>query len=180
MASAKPLMGIIPNQRCVEQGVTPLRHPRDYLDFLEKSRDVALGRGFDVVGISHMMNTDRDAVLLRDLGIECITANNAEVIRSVIANLSLCVCSRYHGLISCLSHGVPVLALGWHHKYRNLMDDMELGIHHLSVADLPQDPVPHMDRLQRGDNKVRHTIAQNVAAARQLIGVKTEALKRAP
>ncbi len=173
----RPLMGIIPNQRCVERGVTPLRRPEDYLDFLARSRDFALSRGFNVVGISHMLNTDRDAVLLRDLDVECITTNDATLIRSVIANLTVCICSRYHGVVSCLSHGIPVLALGWHHKYRNLMNDMELGAHHLSVAELPRDPVPLLETLCGSHREVRQTIARNVAAAQQLIRATSESLE---
>ena len=174
---SKPLMGIIPNQRCVEKGVTPLRRPQDYIDFLARSRDFAISHGFNVVGISHMLNTDRDVALMRDLGVECITANDATLIRSIIANLTVCICSRYHGLVSCLSHGTPVLALGWHHKYRNLMNDMELGAHHLSVAELPLDPAPLLDRLYENHREVRQTIVRNVAAAQQLISAKTAALK---
>jgi len=165
----RPIVGIIPNQRCVEPGVTPLRRPQDYLDFLARLRDVAVGRGFQVVGISHMLNTDRDTALLKGLGVPCITANDATFVRSAIANLSVCICSRYHGLISCLSHGTPVLALGWHHKYRNLMNDMELGAHHLSVAELPRDPAPLLDALYGNREELRRRIGRNVAAAQALI-----------
>ena len=172
---ARPLLGVIPNQRCVEPGVTPAGRPRDYIDFLARMRDAALGRGLEVVGVSHMMNTDRDARLLGELGIACVEARDAEAIRSVIVNMTLCVCSRYHGLISCLSHGTPVLAVGWHHKYRNLMQDLDLGAHHLSVADLPQEPEPHLERLLDGD--VRPAIARNVAAAQALISGKLAALQ---
>lgn len=144
---AKPLMGIIPNQRCVEPGVTPVPDPKDYVDFLAGARDFAVRRGLGVVCISHMLNTDRDLALVRDLGVDCIEASDVTLIRAVIANLTLCVCSRYHGLISCLSHGVPTLALGWHHKYLNLMADLDLGAHHLSVGQLPRDPGPRLDAL---------------------------------
>jgi colanic acid/amylovoran biosynthesis protein len=70
------------------------------------------------MGISHMLSTDRDLAIMREIGIACMPATDATTTRSLIANLTLCICSRYHGLISCLSHGIPVLALGWHHKYR--------------------------------------------------------------
>ena len=165
----KPLVGIIPNQRCVEPGVTPLGEPKHYVDFLAQLRDAAVSRGFNVVGISHMLNTDRDTALLRDVGVPCITANDATLIRSAIANLTVCICSRYHGLVSCLSHGTPVLALGWHHKYRNLMNDMELGAHHLSVADLPRNPAPLLDALYGNREELRRKITRNVAAAQERI-----------
>jgi polysaccharide pyruvyl transferase WcaK-like protein len=174
----RPLMGIVPNQRCVEQGVTPLQHPEEYVAFLARARDFAAARGFTVVGISHMLNTDRDLCLIRELGIACVPADNVTLIRSIIANLTVCICSRYHGLISCLSHGTPVLALGWHHKYRNLMDDMGLGAYHLSVAQLPRDPAPLLDDLFVNHENVRHAITHSVATARRVVRTKIEALPR--
>lgn len=173
----KPFMGIIPNQRCIEKGLTPLRRPEDYIEFLARSRDFAVSRGFNVLGISHMLNTDRDLGLIRELGIQCVPANDLTLIRSLIANLTICICSRYHGLVSCLSHGVPVLALGWHHKYRSLMNDMGLGEYHLSVAESHRDPSPLLDKLFGNRDELRQSIVRNVTAARQLIEAGTESLK---
>ena len=176
--SARPLMGIIPNQRCVEEGVTPLQHPEHYVEFLKQAIEFAAMRGFKVVGLSHMLNTERDLRLIRQLRIPCIPTDDVALIRAIIANLTVCICSRYHGLISCLSHGTPVLALGWHHKYRNLMDDMGMGAHHVSVATLPRNPAPLLDDLFDNHEQVRETITRNVSAARQLIRVKIQALPR--
>jgi polysaccharide pyruvyl transferase WcaK-like protein len=73
-----------------------------------------------------MVDTDRDRKLLLGLGVPIIDSDDPSIVRSVIANLSLAVCSRYHGLVNCLVHGVPVIALGWQHKYRGLMQYFEL------------------------------------------------------
>lgn len=175
----RPLLGIIPNQRCVEPGVTPLRRPEDYFEALARARDHAVSRGFNVVGISHMLNTDRDLALMREIGLVCVPAADAATTRSLIASLTLCICSRYHGLISCLSHGIPVLALGWHHKYRNLMHDMALADYHVSVADLPRDLSPLLDTLHRNHGDLGRRLAQDVAAARRLIAARTAPLSAA-
>jgi len=172
----RPFIGIVPNQRCIEAGVTPLQDPEHYFEYLAGARDFALARGFNVVGLSHMVNTDRDLLLLERLGIEYVPANDVTLIRSVIANLTACICSRYHGLVSCLSHGTPVIALGWHHKYRNLMNDMGLGAYHLSVGELPRDPAPLLDELCTNHDGVRRTIVRNVGAARQIMEARTRAL----
>ncbi|MEZ5287762.1 MAG: polysaccharide pyruvyl transferase family protein [Vicinamibacterales bacterium] len=175
----RPLLGIVPNQRCVEPGVTPLAHPQAYVDALARVRDHAIGRGFNVVGISHMLHTERDLALLRELGIVTVPAEDPAAVRSVVANLTLCVCSRYHGVISCLSHAIPVLALGWHHKYANLMHDMALDDYHVSVASLPQDLSPVIDALERHHEELRQTLARKVSAARDLIQQQTSALTAA-
>ena len=171
-----PLMGIIPNHRCIQKGVTPLQRPEDYINFLARSKDWAVSQGFNVLGISHMLNTDRDLGLMRDLDIKCLPINNVNLIRAIIASLTVCISSRYHGLVSCLSHGVPVLALGWHHKYRNLMDDMELGAHHLSVVDLPQDPSPLLNNLLGSHGEVHNKIVYKVTTAQRIIRTAIESL----
>jgi len=48
-------------------------------------------------------------------------------IKSTISLSKLVVGSRYHGLASALSSGVPVIALGWSHKYRHIMEDYNIG-----------------------------------------------------
>ena len=173
----KPLLGIIPNRRCIEKGVTPLQSPEDYMDFLVRSKDWAVNQGFNVLGISHMINTDRDLRFIHELGINYIPTNNPNLIRAIIANLTVCICSRYHGIVSCLSHGIPTLALGWHHKYRNLMNDMGMGAHHLSVEELPRNPWPFLNNLYEGHEGTRKMIVHNITVAQQIIKTKIESLK---
>ena len=177
----KPLLGIIPNMRCVQRDVTPLRDPLDYFAFLAQFRDLAEAQGFNVVGISHMLDTTCDSVLLKDLNIPCIVSGSKpDTIRAIIASLTLCVCSRYHGVISCMSHGIPTISLGWHHKYHNLMNDFDLGIHHLSVGELPLDPTPHFNRLNESKSEIRDKISSDVAKAKQLILTKVKSLGNYP
>lgn len=52
---------------------------------------------------------------------------SAEDIKSAIGQLYLLVGSRYHSLIAALSSCVPVVALGWSHKYAELMQ--LVGLH---------------------------------------------------
>jgi polysaccharide pyruvyl transferase WcaK-like protein len=126
ISTQEPLLGLIPNARCVEQGVTPLEDPSAYHDRLQHVVQWARENGYQVVGLSHMVDTRRDLELLAGLGVPVIDSNDPLTIRSVIANLSAAVCSRYHGLVNCLVHGVPVVSLGWQHKYRGLMQYFDL------------------------------------------------------
>lgn len=42
-------------------------------------------------------------------------------LKGIIAGLEVVVASRYHSCVAALSSGVPVLVIGWHHKYEELL-----------------------------------------------------------
>jgi polysaccharide pyruvyl transferase WcaK-like protein len=45
----------------------------------------------------------------------------SETVHAAIGRMELLVASRFHALVFALAQGVPVLALGWSHKYRELL-----------------------------------------------------------
>lgn len=45
----------------------------------------------------------------------------SETIKAILGQSDLLIASRFHSLVFALSQGVPVLALGWSHKYRELL-----------------------------------------------------------
>ncbi|MBM9513276.1 polysaccharide pyruvyl transferase family protein [Desulfogranum marinum] len=44
----------------------------------------------------------------------------SETIKAILGQSDLLIASRFHSLVFALSQGVPVLAIGWSHKYREL------------------------------------------------------------
>jgi polysaccharide pyruvyl transferase WcaK-like protein len=51
----------------------------------------------------------------------------AKEVKSVIGLLDFLVASRYHSLIAALSLRIPVVVIGWAHKYDDVMEKIELG-----------------------------------------------------
>lgn len=176
-----PTLGIIPNSRCLEVGVTPLDRPGDYLDYLRSAIDWGRNAGFQVVAISHMIGTERDADIARALGLPTLRSDAADLVRSVIACLTLCVCSRYHGLISCLSHGVPTVAVGWHHKYQALMADIGLASFDCGLRTGPLRPIGDvLGQAAYAGRTLQAAIGEQVRDFRLRIDSEIGALESAP
>ena len=169
VADDRPLVGLNPNRRCVEPGVTPLADPSAYHRLLEEVVRWSRDNGAQVVGISHMLETDRDASLLEGLGIPVVRSDDPAEVRSVIANFSLAVCSRYHGLVNSLIHGVPTIALGWQHKYRGLMDVFDLVEYDHPITESPSELRARLDTLRADRDSLSRHIAAKLGEARETI-----------
>ena len=50
----------------------------------------------------------------------------ADMIKAIIGNCDYVISSRFHALIAALSQRIPALALGWTHKYLELMKEVGL------------------------------------------------------
>ena len=62
--------------------------------------------------------------------IQCMIVDHeisARAFKSIIGHAYMAIGSRYHFLIASLSSGVPSMALGWSHKYKELFDEFGLA-----------------------------------------------------
>ena len=72
----------------------------------------------------------------------------AKKMKGIIGELDILVAARYHSIIAGLSQGVPVLALGWHHKYHDVMKLVKQQDHVCSVFDYSvENLIKAFDRL---------------------------------
>ena len=76
-----------------------------------------------------------------DMGrrIETIREDDPLLVKALLSRCHAVVGSRFHGLVSALSQGVPTLGTGWSHKYQCLFDEYGCGENLISMDTLDID-----------------------------------------
>ena len=161
---------IVPNEKMVA-GRGEDAYGR-YLAFLALAAGALERSGRTPVLLLHEGSQDRriaDALndrLERPLAV--VDEPSALVTKAVIGVAELIVSSRFHGLVSALSSGVPALACGWSHKYAELMADYGCSDW---VVDLDRtaDPAEAIDAFiaAAADDDVRRDLAIRAEAERE-------------
>jgi len=132
------MVAIIPNHKLVESKVFKNRH--DYLTFLHTLTDLVLKTGKIPFFLIHEGLKDlqlaQDVNLKFKKAIKIVQEDNPLQVKGIIGGSAAVVTSRFHGLVSALSQGVPCLCLGWSHKYSALMEDYNYAIGIITPEDL--------------------------------------------
>jgi colanic acid/amylovoran biosynthesis protein len=117
-------IAIIPNLRMIDKGVI---ERDDYIDLLIKSISICKTQKKSVFFLNH--EDMDDFKLCEEINekleekLTIVTNLTALEIKGLISRCYFVFSSRFHGLASALSTGVPCLATGWSHKYQFLFKD---------------------------------------------------------
>lgn len=125
--SQKDYILIIPNSRMIDR--TTKEISECYRQFLCRITEFLIDSRENVYLLNHAGKDDEN--LLQDLNksLSCplpiITNLSGVEIKDLIANAKLVISSRFHGVVSSLTQGVPTLCTSWSHKYQELLREHE-------------------------------------------------------
>lgn len=123
------------NKKCNRLGIDYKKKTVEFIDYLTQN-------GYRVLIIANAARINSDKPRNNDLLIGDEIYNSvkdvkqvrwyhremdAEEIREYIGRCRIVVASRFHSMIGALEKKVPVLLVGWSHKYREVLNQFELG-----------------------------------------------------
>ncbi|MEM7760145.1 MAG: polysaccharide pyruvyl transferase family protein [Cyanobacteria bacterium P01_A01_bin.40] len=116
---------IIPNVRMLDKTEPQVREK--YLTFIENCIQCLLDLELSPFIMVHQTGKDYEIALnlQSKFGdrLTVIAETDPLAIKGILGQCFLVISSRFHGIVSSLSQGVPCLATGWSHKYQMLFED---------------------------------------------------------
>lgn len=175
------VVGIVPNMRVYERsdghGLNNLyvQHLATIVRYLREKHDsdvVLVGHEYNAIGLQ--MHDDR--ILCKNVYEACgrpkrVAVVDAELtarrMKSLIGHFDACIGSRYHSLIAALSQGIPVMAIGWSHKYDALLSSVGLDSNMLPISMATEDLCKEIDRFLGGIERMRATVCTYLPAIKK-------------
>lgn len=88
---------------------------------------------------------------------------DAEQIRALIGKCRFLVASRFHSMIGALEQKVPVLLIGWSHKYQEVLDMFELGQYAIDFSKLTlPDLLSEFDKFVKEEAVIHEKLDKNL------------------
>ncbi|MCG8158729.1 polysaccharide pyruvyl transferase family protein [Brenneria goodwinii] len=152
---------IVPNYRMIDK--TDKAESSLYVPFLINCAKYLLEKNVKPFILVH--EGEADLALANQIStavgnIPIITENDALKIKGILGQCYGTIGSRFHGLVSALSQGVPSLATGWSHKYAMLFEDYGFPDGLLNVKMAESELKGKIDLII--DNDSRENIKSNI------------------
>jgi colanic acid/amylovoran biosynthesis protein len=91
----------------------------------------------------------------------------AAQVKSVIGKCDLLLSSRYHALIAALSQSIPCAAIGWSHKYDELMAEVGLSSNIISLSKTGKEILGDIDSVVERMDETRDVICSKTATMKE-------------
>lgn len=162
---------LIPNHKMI----SPLKNNKDkYIWLLKNIIHFYEKKGLPVFMLNHEGFRDKslcDKVnTLNETKIPVVSDINAQEVKGLIGNSHTVISSRFHGVVSALSQGVPCLATSWSHKYEMLFKDFNQE-DRILIEEV--DWAVNMEKIVTIEQN-HETIAKNIKAVKAPLLLKTE------
>ena len=119
-------VAIIPNMRMLDRGGDFWKS--NYINSLDNIIKVCEELEVEPIMVIHdHSGEDKKIHTLINSKIKCQSITDPWELKEYLSNCRFVVGSRFHGLVAALSTGVPVLSLGWSHKYKELLNDFNVS-----------------------------------------------------
>lgn len=115
---------LVPNYRMIDK--TGPADSDAYLPFMQRCARYLTARGANPFILVHEGANDRwlaERISESAGNVPILSVENPLAIKGILGESRATIGSRFHGLVSALSQGVPSLATGWSHKYQELCND---------------------------------------------------------
>ena len=141
-------IALVPNYRMVDK--TGQEESEAYLPFMIRCAQYLVNKRARPFALIHEGANDRmlaEKISEAVGGIPIVKQTDPLHIKGIIGACDATIGSRFHGLVSALSQGVPSLATGWSHKYIRLFEDYGFKEGVVSVLDSDEELHKKMDLL---------------------------------
>ncbi|GLR28022.1 colanic acid/amylovoran biosynthesis protein [Psychrobacter pacificensis] len=134
--SSNKRIALVPNYRMIDK--TSKAESKAYLPFLIRCAKYLMEQGMQPFILVH--EGAKDQMLAEKIseavgGIPIVKEANPIYIKGILGTCDATIGSRFHGLVSALSQGVPSLATGWSHKYSRLFENYDFKEGIVTVLD---------------------------------------------
>jgi len=150
----------------------------DYYGIMKRFIEHLNGKGFGVLIIANAARKGKEKLKNNDLPIGDTLYGmlenkknvrwyseefSPEFIRGIISKSEILVASRFHAMIGALEKSVPVLLVGWSHKYKEVLDMFGLEEYAIDYKSLNFENLSErFDEVLKNKNDIRNKIEANI------------------